>query len=272
MRLSVFFHHIEVAAKQRELSLPEMLKEVRSYGIEAVELDYATASQDIAGLKRLLDEAGIGVACVYGFFRFGEERDSAPGLAFLDTAAALGAGKVLVIPGFIESDVKPEERKASLKGMADALNDMCLHGAKLGVSVTMEDFDDVRAPFSNSDELLWILDAVPGLRLTFDTGNFIYRGEDALEAYGKLRNHVVHVHCKDRSLDEGNGGTPKLCVDGTKLYPSPVGEGCLPLADIVDRLNNSGYTGIYAIEHFDSVDQSRYMKQSADWLRQKLGM
>lgn len=271
MSLSVFFHHIEVAAKQRDITLQEMLKEARGYGIEAVELDYARASQDMAELKSLLDQAGIGVACMYGFFQFGEERNSAPGLAFLDAAAAMNASKVLVIPGFIDSDASPEDWDKSLQGMADALNAMCDYAAKLGITVTMEDFDEVRAPFSNSEELLWFLGVVPGLRITFDTGNFIYRGEDALEAYGKLRDHVVHVHCKDRSLDEGSGGTPKLCLDGTKLYPSPVGAGCIPLSEIVDKFRDSGYDGIYAIEHFDAVDQSGYMKQSADWLIAKLG-
>jgi sugar phosphate isomerase/epimerase len=270
VKLSVFFHHIETAAKQRGIPLAEMVKETRSYGIEAVEVDYAAASQDLAGLKSMLEDADMGVACVYGFFRFGEKRDSAPGLAFLDAAAVLGADKVLVIPGFIGGDASQEERSHSLQGMAAALKDMCQHGAKQGITVTMEDFDDASAPFSTSDELLWFLEAVPDLRITFDTGNFIYRGEDALEAYGKLREHVVHVHCKDRSLDARNGGTPKLCVDGTKLYPSPVGDGCIPLADLVDRFKESGYPGTYAIEHFDSVDQSRYMKQSAEWLNQRL--
>jgi L-ribulose-5-phosphate 3-epimerase len=45
---------------------------------------------------------------------------------------------------------------------------------------------------------MWFMENVPGLGLTFDTGNFVLRECDVLEAYGLLSEYIVHVHCKDR--------------------------------------------------------------------------
>ncbi|MNN61200.1 Inosose dehydratase [compost metagenome] len=151
--------------------------------------------------------------------------------------------------------------------MAAALREMSEYAGRKGLVVTLEDFDDSRAPFSTSGELLWFLNEVPKLGITFDTGNFIYRGEDALEAFEKLKSSIVHVHCKDRSLEEHPAEAPKISVNGTRLFPSPVGSGCIPMQEILDRLGAVGYKDTVAIEHFDAADQLAYMKQSAEWLQ-----
>ena len=270
MRISVFYSHILTASEQTGLSVMEVLERASGFGIEAVELDLEQVVSDKEGMKNRLEQAGISVASMYAFFDFGNAPSVEPGLRFIDTAEYLGAGKVLVIPGFIEETAEGEERDKALGYMAAALKEMCAYAERKNILVTLEDFDDIRAPFSTSSELLWFMEQVPKLRCTFDTGNFIYRGEDELEAFEKLKGSIVHVHCKDRSLDERNSGEPKLTIDGTRLFPSPVGSGSIRIEEIVHRLIANGYTGTWAIEHFDAPDQLSYMEQSAEWLRSRL--
>lgn len=270
MKISVFYDHALTASGQTGLSIQEVLKQVKSYGIEGVELDFDQASADPEAIRSTLQEAGLTVACVYGFFEFGEQPQTERAHRFIETAAFLGADKVLAIPGFIEESTGAEERSQALQRMSEGLRDMCRYASDRGITVTMEDFDDSRAPFSTSDELLWFLEQVPELGCTFDTGNFKYRGEDELSAYEKLKDRTVHVHCKDRSLDNPEAGAPKIAADGTPLYPSPMGSGCIPIAEIVGKLVKSGYDGVYAIEHFDASNQLLFMKRSADWLRSVL--
>ncbi|MEJ9162438.1 sugar phosphate isomerase/epimerase [Paenibacillus graminis] len=269
MQISVFYNHIVTASKQTGLPLPEVLGLARGYGIQAVELDLDEVQPNPEAMKKLLEQAGMSVASMYAFCDFGNAPDVQPGLAFIDTAEFLGAGKVLVIPGFIGESADQELRERSLRHMAAALREMCEYAERTGIVVTMEDFDDSRAPFSTSEELLWFLNEVPKLGVTFDTGNFIYRGEDALEAFEKLKSRIVHVHCKDRSLEEHPGEVPKISTDGTRLFPSPVGSGCIPVQEILERLVAIGYKNTAAIEHFDAADQLAYMKQSAHWLQAK---
>ncbi|AIQ44328.1 sugar phosphate isomerase/epimerase family protein [Paenibacillus sp. FSL R5-0912] len=269
MKLSVFYNHIVKASEQSGLPLTDVLDKVHAYGIEAVELDLEEALTGTEAMIKRLDAAGLSVASMYAFFDFGNQPAPEPGYAFIDTAAYMGAGKVLVIPGFMEETASPEQRSQALQSMAAALNAICDYAERKGIRVTMEDFDDIRAPFSSADALLWFLEQVPKLAITFDTGNFIYRGEDELEAFAKLKERTVHVHCKDRSLED-NGGEPRISVSGIPLYPSPVGSGCIRIAEVLRMLKAEGYADTLAIEHFDAVDQLGYMEQSAAWLRSML--
>lgn len=269
MRLSVFYNHIVKASEQRGLPLEDVLDKVHALGIDAVELDLEEALTGTEAMKKRLDAAGISVASMYAFFDFGNDPAVEPGYAFIDAAAYLGAGKVLVIPGFTRESASPEERARALQGMAAALNAICDYAERKRIRVTMEDFDDIQAPFSSADELLWFLEQVPKLAITFDTGNFIYRGEDELEAFAKLKDRTIHVHCKDRSLED-SGGEPRISTSGIPLYPSPVGSGCIRIAEILQLLKAEGYGDTLAIEHFDAVDQLGYMEQSAAWLRSQL--
>lgn len=269
MRISVFYSHILSASEQTGLSVSRILNRVREFGIEAVELDLDQVTPSRESMKDQLEQSGISVASMYAFFDFGSDPNVESGFRFIDTAEYLGAAKVLVIPGFINESAGDEERASALQRMAIALKEMCDYAERKHIVVTLEDFDDSTAPFSSSDELLWFMEQVPKLRCTFDTGNFIYRGEDELEAFEKLKDYIVHVHCKDRSLDEHNGGMPKIATNGTHLFPSPVGYGRIPIEEILTRLIVRGYDDTLAIEHFDAVDQMLYMEQSAVWLRSR---
>lgn len=267
MKISVFYNHIITASKQAGLPVPEVLSRAREWGIQAVELDLDEVQPSRGAMKNQLEQAGISVASMYAFFDFGNAPDVQPGLDFIDTAEYLGADKVLVIPGFIEESAGDELRNSSLQRMVAALREMCEYAESKGMVITLEDFDDSRAPFSTSEELLWFMDKVPKLGCTFDTGNFIYQGEDALEAFGKLESRIVHVHCKDRSLEEHPVKTPKISTNGTKLFPASVGSGCIPIQEILERLKAIGYKDTVAIEHFDAADQLGYMQLSAEWLQ-----
>ena len=134
----------------------------------------------------------------------------------------------------------------------------------------MEDFDSQLSPIATAEGLLRFLEGCPGLSCAFDTGNFRYAGQDVLEAYTLLRSRVGHVHLKDRAYTQSNGENPKTAVDGTDLYPAPVGSGDLPLDQVMARLRQDGYNGIYTIEHYDSNRTLDYLRQSVEWVKAQL--
>lgn len=95
---------------------------------------------------------------------------------------------------------------------------------------------------------LQLLEAVPSLRLVFDTGNpsltpdftkpLPYPNQDAWEAWKHLKPHVAHIHVKDgwRDVDTGKEHY---------VYP---GEGPSRVADILADSMASGYDGWLTIE------------------------
>lgn len=114
--------------------------------------------------------------------------------------------------------------------------------------------------------MMWFAERIPQLMITFDTGNFMYSGQSELDAFGLLKDRIVHVHCKDRSLIEKPHCEMKMTVDGKAMYPAPVGSGCIKMKEIIASLEARGYDGIYTIEHFGAEDQLMYIKRSAEFL------
>lgn len=114
------------------------------------------------------------------------------------------------------------------------------------------------------------MENVPHLRFTFDSGNFKYCLENELEAFDALKNRIVHVHLKDRSFDAKKGEKYQLTIDKKKMYPSPVGYGCIAMKEILHNLSAIGYDDFVTIEHFGVKDQLKCMELSAKWVSEHL--
>lgn len=167
------------------------------------------------------------------------------------------------------------------------------------ITVVIEDFDDRNSPIACVSGMKWFAEQVPGLCFTFDTGNFIIHGEDIFAAWEELKDKVVHVHCKDRKISaekllkvqktesdeplQAQETDADKAMEMQKIYtdkplqaqenttpdikecylPAAVGEGCIPIKELVHKMKEYGYRGYLAIEHFDAADQEAYMQKSA---------
>ncbi len=264
--ISVFLEHIYEAAEQRGITMEEALKLAKSCGIDYLECDHWRLAD--RSMKQLFDSCGIGVSCIYEHFDFlGDSADISERKCrrLFETAVFYGCSKVLCIPGFSE---QPEN---DLPRFAQGISEMCRVAEEYGVTVTVEDFDDVKSPCCRMKWLKYLLENVSGLRYTFDTGNFRYCLEDADKAYELLKQYVSHVHCKDRSYDSAassaDGSNGKADLSGAVMFPSVVGDGVIGIEGLVKQLLADGYTGVFAIEHFGANDQAEYMNKSAEYLR-----
>lgn len=267
MKLSVFFDHILQAAEQTGKSLAELLDEVKSAGIEGVEINmtYLCDHEETLGLLR---KAGLCVSCVYEFYEMDQRDEKEKAGKHVETALKAGAGKILVVPGFFSEEEAGEMKKcvSDVNKMAEFLNKnekairmrsglayVAALGSDVGIAVTVEDFDDARSPISCVNGLLWFFRQIPQLKGTFDTGNLIIHSEDVLTAWDLLRDRIVHVHCKDRGAES-----------------VAVGDGYIPVEGVLNRMTEAGYEGYLAIEHFDAADQESCIKKSAAFLRSRM--
>lgn len=96
---------------------------------------------------------------------------------------------------------------------------------------------------------LELLQAVPGMKLAFDTGNPTLTpdfssadrplpNQDSWESWTRLKSHVVHIHVKDGVRNPATGAE-------TYVYP---GEGPSRVADILADAIRGGYSGWLTIE------------------------
>ena len=115
----------------------------------------------------------------------------------------------------------------------------------------VEDFDNRRSLCYNAELLDTLFTVSPTLGLVFDTGNFLFCGQDVEECLVHFRDKVGHVHLKDR-------------VSPSDMTCTPAGTGCIPIAKIVASLDSSGYEGWFTVEQFGSRDMLSDSKTAYD--------
>ena len=290
--LSIFYEHLREGCKQRGISFREALAMARDCGIRGIEMEYATLEQQ-PELLEAIRAAGLEISNLYQFFDFG--KDYAGGLELgsrmIRQAVSWGVKRVMIIPGFLTQEQADRlnrlcgdfektacflETLPETRAMRDALRVLVEQAAESDIFVSMEDFDSYDSPIARINELKWFLEQVPGLQHTLDCGNYVFSDENVKEAYEILKERIGHVHCKDRGTEaetaEALSGL--MLLPGEEpgyrrgLRPVPVGEGYLPIAELVQKLLADGYTGYLAIEHFGAEDQIGYMRKSAAFLHE----
>lgn len=278
MKISVFYDHIIEAEKQTGKTLKSILPDIKNYGIDAVEINLTYLCEHEETYE-LLREAGLEVSCIYEFYDMDKHPEREKAELHIRTALKAGAKRILVVPGFFsKEDVEAmgkviadydktaeffDGNETALK-IAAGLNELADRGAQAGVTVTVEDFDDITSPLSGVNGILWYLNHVKNLQFTFDMGNFLFHGENVLDAWEALKDRIVHVHCKDRRIAVKN----HLAEGREDYWPAPAGDGEFPIKCLMERLKAIGYDGYVAIEHFDAPDQERYMRDSSAFLKQ----
>lgn len=269
MKISVFYEHIIEAAEQENESVEKICQAVSYCGISGVEIENTRLMNEKENVIKALNSSGLEISCMYGFFDFSHGQNMEDGIRMIDLADELKIKKVMLIPGFLKKyEFLPFLYKNKVDRMINILKDICSYAKQKNIMVVLEDFDGKEAPFATSDQLLYFLKNIPDLYCAFDTGNFLYSEEDSLEVLPMFIRRIGHVHCKDRTFKVREGETPKATVRGRNMYSCAVGNGCIKMKEIIEKILESGYDDYFAIEHFGSLNQLKDMKDSAKWLEE----
>lgn len=268
MKISAFYENIAEGATKDGLDMKMALAQLKRDGMEKVYFSYDTLKNDRDGkIRKMLQELGLEVEGLYGFFRFDTDPmdDSYQGM--IDMAVEVKAGNVLFVPGFITKDDKPEEKKL-LENMWTGLKKAVQYGKKQGIAVSIEDFDSLDAPYCSVDGVTRFLENVPGLQFSFDTGNFVMYHEDEEEAFELFKDKICTVHLKDRGREKEHPFV--ICADGEKLCTVPVGEGFIHIKDILSKLKQLGYDGGLIAEMYGHSAENMYdgIRKSVKWVRE----
>lgn len=228
-RISIFYDHIATMARQENLSFAEAATRVRALGYEGVDVSTTIPADRL----RTLDSLGFQHACAIANINYiagAQEAAEEQALTFMKEQ---GWTQLLLVPGLVPDSTDESVVKEAVARIAAFAE----RAAGEGLSVMVEDYDNPRSLCYNTPALDRLFAASPLLGHVFDTGNYLYCHEDVLQALGHFRSRVQHVHLKDRRDD---GSCPA------------VGDGIVPMGDVITRLRDSGYEGWLTVEHYGS--------------------
>lgn len=270
MKIAAVYENILEGAQKSGVTDRAALITLYEQGMRAIYISYDSLRSDKERLLSLFRETGMEVEGLHGFFDLGTDPVSDGCLDMIRLAKEAGASNVLIVPGMISPEDE-NQRAEKLQNMKAALSKAVAYGEQEGITVSMEDFDGLSAPYNSVEGLKWFLDHVPGLMCTFDTGNFIMFHEDEVAAFHLFRERICALHIKDRSATPiSNADRPKQCADGSFVYPAPVGSGYIKIREILTCLVQDGYPGNVIAELYDYDDMLNGVIQSVNWLNTTL--
>ena len=231
-KISIFCDHIETIARQEKIPFAEAAALIRDYGYTGVDVRVTFSP----AVVKTLDSLGFEHACAIAdinYSRGDQPEMEAQALAFMDT---YGYDRLLLIPGLMPADGLSQEDREAVRQRMSAF---AAKVAAKGYSVLIEDFDNPRSLCCGAERMDSILRVSSDIGVVFDTGNFIFAGDDTMTQFGHFRKQIGHVHLKDRTAPDD-----MTCV--------PAGDGCIPMEEIIGKLKESGYEGWYTVEQYGS--------------------
>ena len=186
--------------------------------------------------------------------------------ALVDDAADAGISMMMIVP--TADYVRNEEDKRFMRDrIIQGLRDIVQYAKQKGVTILAENFSRADYPLGTIAELRDLLENVLDLKYNFDTGNFYFSGTDVLDAYEALKDRMVDVHIKDWKLEESG----EFTVAEQSFNGCAIGDGFLPMGEIISRLVRDGYMGQLVIEINPVAETTQTIDQSIAFIKAQLG-
>lgn len=227
--ISIFCNHIEDIAKQEHITFADAAVKIREMGYTGVDV-YTT--QNTIELD-LLQSLGFRFPCALMEVNYSVSDCRDVEQSAISFMKKYKINKVLVIVGLMEEgkyDHDFETVKTRVSAFAEKAE-------KEGIDVLLEDYDNAASPCYNMDRLANFFASSDNIGHVFDSGNYLFAGDDCMEALDKFKKKIGHVHLKDR-------------VSTEDMSCPAVGSGCIPIKKVVKALKASGYKGWYTVEFF----------------------
>jgi len=230
-KISIFCDHIWTVARQENISFAEAAARIREIGYTGADVRVLQKPEEL----NTLDSLGFAHSCAIADIDFSTGDQPEMEDIALNFMKMHGYERLLLVPGLMAPDATVADREAARRRIVAFAE----KAAAQDVQVLLEDYDNPRSLCFNIERLDSLFALSDDIGHVFDTGNYLFAGDDALEAYKLFSDRIGHVHLKDRTAPDD-----LRCV--------PAGSGCIPMAEIVNDLLATGYDGWLTVEQYGS--------------------
>ncbi len=220
-------------------------------------------------LRKMADDHGVDVVCHTFFAKklvSANPEEQQEGIddckRGIEAAVTLGAPVVMIpTPGQKDLD-RNQLRQRWISGLKLVMP----LAEDAGVALSIENFPGDKSPFVLADDYLEAQSAVPGLKLTFDSGN-AGSGEDPAESFSRCAPHVVHAHFKDWLVSEQPQEGYRPMLDGRYYRSALIGEGDIDNRSCLKAMQEAGYDGYINIEYeYNDYDPFEATRRAVEYL------
>ncbi len=271
MKIGMFSSMIPQISKTKGMTRKETIEYLVSLGVKSAEASISEINAYGAdNFCKELKECGMNLESLHEFVTLTTRDDSETLKKYLSVAAGYGCKYFLIVPGYADS---VETKKEAADRTIERLIPLSEFALENGIQLTIENFSQVLTPYSTPEELLYILENVPKLKYTYDTGNFSYLSLDVNEAFDKLKNYIGYVHAKDLGdrITKDNW-TYEPHWKNVNFFGAPIGGGSVGFDKIIENLRSIDYNGSLIIEQSISRSDHEFtdiMEGSVKWLNAK---
>lgn len=272
MKFSLMTYTMWPVMDSGKMNLMELLKFAKDIGFDAIEFSITDFARDrFANIKQALAEYGLKVSCINGTYSLAARSDANFKKAIegaknmVDVAVNYDCDRVMVVPAFISDIEGFEDRDRAAARIAEGLKEVVKYAEGSNIIVMVEDFPNLLYPLSTISEMQFMLDSVPGLKLTLDNGNFLPGGDNLMEAYARLKAFVENIHIKDWESSPNAEGI--LCWDGKYIRGGSHGKGLLEQRELLKTLKKDGYSKFLAFEYEGVLDHAEETKNGLKYLK-----
>lgn len=227
-KISIFCDHIDSIAQQEGISFAEAAARVRALGYNGVDVE-VTIPQD---KLQVLDELGFEHACAIAHINYSQGPQPEMEQRVLQLLKERGYQRLLIVPDLMTEST-------SLDDVISRVTSFARKTEAIGTTLTIEDYDNASSPCYDIARVGRFINAYEGTGHTFDTGNYLFAGEDCIKALQMYHESIAHVHLKDRR-------------SASDLSCPPVGSGCIPIIEVIQFLLADGYDGWFTVEQYGS--------------------
>lgn len=229
---------------QEKPSLSDIYSQIKEAGIDQLDIssmDFQYGGE--AAVLAAMEQTNTRCSCYLAFISAPMPTDAgnaaaiAQGKEAVDQALRLGTRVMMFVPAGYQDAVAVMSRQELADTFISVLRPVVAYASEKGVTVVIEDAPHREFPMCSQEELSYLLSAVPGLRLVYDSGNMLFAGEDPLSYYEHFQPLVAHGHLKD--IAKGQDGTLMECTHGS---------GMVDFNTLLGRMQENQFEGVLAIE------------------------
>jgi fatty-acyl-CoA synthase len=248
-------------------SLEQAVEAALEYGYDGIELrllDGAVIEPNLAEAERLrvrsvLEESGLPLCCLDSSLTLaqpetaGREELLDQGARMLELAVEWQAPYLRVFGSF----GPPMNEWVAISSARSCLEDLARRAEELRVAVLLETHDI----FRSTTAVRAIVRDIPCAGALWDVMHPYAFGEQVAASLAALGKSVLHVHLKDGFRNEDGGLTQTL-----------LGEGCVPLEDVLRGLEQVEYDGFISMEwekkwHPELAEPEIALPQHLAWVK-----